>query len=89
MKIETERLIITEFTMDMAEAVHRNSLDEGNRRFAPDEVFATLEEAAETVESLMGVYESGGDPVFFLAADTKAAEETVSQQLASETVQGQ
>ena len=27
MKIETERLIITQFTMDMAEAVHLNSLD--------------------------------------------------------------
>ena len=38
MKIETERLIITEFTMDMAEAVHLNSLDEDNRRFVPDEV---------------------------------------------------
>ena len=37
-RIETERLIITEFTMDMAEAVHLNSLDEDNRRFVPDEV---------------------------------------------------
>ena len=49
MKIETERLIITEFTMDMAEAVHLNSLDEDNRRFVPDEVFETVEEAADTV----------------------------------------
>ena len=35
MNFETERLIITEFTMDMAEAVHLNSLDEDNRRFVP------------------------------------------------------
>lgn len=42
MKIKTERLIITEFTMDMAEAVHLNSLDEDNRRFVPDEVFETI-----------------------------------------------
>ena len=44
MKIETKRLIITKFTMDMAEAVHLNSLDEDNRRFVPDEVFETVEE---------------------------------------------
>ena len=31
--IETERLTITEFTPDMAQAVHENSLDEDNRRF--------------------------------------------------------
>ena len=36
MRIETERLIITTFTMDMAEAVHLNSLDEDNRRFVPE-----------------------------------------------------
>lgn len=53
MKIETERLIITDFTPDMAEAVHFNSLDADNRRFVPDEVFETLEEARETVEFLI------------------------------------
>ena len=36
MKIETERLLIIELNMDMAEAVHKNSLDEDNRRFIPD-----------------------------------------------------
>lgn len=65
MKIETERLIITEFTMDMAEAVHLNSLDEDNRRFVPDEVFETVEEASDTVEFLMGVYESGEGPLVY------------------------
>lgn len=65
MKIETQRLIITEFTMDMAEAVHRNSLDADNRRFVPDEVFETVEEAAETLEFLMGVYENGGGPLVY------------------------
>ena len=38
MKIETKRLIVTEFTMDMAEAVHKESLDADRRRFVPDEV---------------------------------------------------
>ena len=65
MKIETERLIITEFTMDMAEAVHLNSLDEANRRFVPDEVFETVEEAADTVGFLMGVYENGDGPLVY------------------------
>ncbi|MBQ8833669.1 MAG: GNAT family N-acetyltransferase [Oscillospiraceae bacterium] len=65
MRIETERLIITEFTMDMAEAVHLNSLDEDNRRFVPDEVFETVEEAADTVEFLMGVYANGEGPLVY------------------------
>lgn len=59
MRIETDRLIITDFTLDMAEDVHLNSLDEDNRRFVPDEVFETVEEARETVEFLMSRY--GGD----------------------------
>lgn len=67
MKIATERLIITEFTMDMAESVHLNSLDEDNRRFVPDEVFETVEEAAETIEFLMGCYTSGEGPLVYPA----------------------
>ena len=65
MNITTERLIITGFTMDMAEAVHLNSLDEDNRRFVPDEVFETVEEAADTVGFLMGVYENGDGPLVY------------------------
>jgi len=65
MNIETKRLIITKFTMDMAEAVHLNSLDEDNRRFVPDEVFETVEEAADTVGFLMGVYENGDGPLVY------------------------
>ena len=65
MRIETERLFITEFCMDMAEAVHLNSLDEDNRRFVPDEVFETVEEAADTVEFLMSCYTSGEGPLVY------------------------
>ena len=57
--IETERLTIAEFTLDMAEDVRNNSLDEDNRRFVPDEVFETIEEARETVEFLISRY--GGE----------------------------
>ncbi len=62
MRIETERLIITEFTPDMAEAVHLNSLDEDNRRFVPDEVFETTEEALETITFLRSQYGRCGGP---------------------------
>ena len=55
-KIETDRLMITEFTPDMAQAVHENPLDEDNRRFVPDEVFETVADASETIEFLMSRY---------------------------------
>ena len=65
MRIETERLVITEFTMDMAEAVRENSLDEDNRRFVPDEVFETVEDAASAVEYLMSQYGKTEGPLAY------------------------
>ena len=59
MYLESERLVISDFTEDMAETVHLNSLDEDNRRFVPDEVFETVEDARETLEFLIEMY--GGD----------------------------
>ena len=53
MCIETERLVITDFTPDMAYDVHVNSLDEDNRRFVPDEVFETEEEARDALAFLI------------------------------------
>lgn len=67
MHIETDRLIITEFDPSMAESVHKGSLDEDNRRFVPDEVFETVEEAAETIDFLMRCYESGDGPLVYPA----------------------
>ena len=63
--IETERLTITEFTLDMAEDVQKNSLDEDNRRFVPDEVFETVEEARETIGFLMSRYGSAEGPFVY------------------------
>ena len=63
--IKTERLYITEFTLDMVEAVHLNSLDEDNRKFNPDEVFETMEDAQDTVELLMNVYKTGNGPLVY------------------------
>ncbi len=65
MNIKTERLEVTEFNLDMVEAVHINSLDEDNRKFNPDEVFETIEDAQGTVEFLMSVYENGDGPLVY------------------------
>ena len=65
MNIKTERLFITKFTLEMAEAVHLNSLDEDNRKFNPDEVFETIEDAQDTVEFLMSVYDNGDGPLVY------------------------
>ena len=65
MKIETKRLIIKELTMDMAFDIHKNSLDEDNRRFVPDEVFETVESAEETISFLMEQYENKSGPLVY------------------------
>ena len=65
MNIKTERLEITKFTLDMAETVHINSLDEDNRKFNPNEIFETVEIAKDTVEFLMSVYESNDEPLVY------------------------
>ena len=63
--LETDRLKITEMTMDMAMDVHKNSLDEDIRRFVPDEVFETLEDAQETIEFIMSQYGSTEGPLIY------------------------
>lgn len=65
MRLETQRLIITKFDSTMAGVVHYNSLDEDNRKFVPDEVFETVEEAAETIDYLMECYDTGEGPQVF------------------------
>ena len=62
MRIETERLVITDFRSDMARAVHLGSLDEDTRRFLPDEVFETEEIAAEVIAALMDCYSGTEGP---------------------------
>ena len=63
--LETERLIITEFTPDMAQAVHENSLDEDTRRFVPDEVFETVEDAADAIDFLSSQYGGTDGPLVY------------------------
>lgn len=63
--IETERLMITEFTLDMAQIVQENSVDEDNKRFVPDEVWETVEEAEETLKFLISQYGSFDGPLVY------------------------
>ncbi len=74
--VETERLLLTEMTMDMVLDVHRNSLDEDIRRFVPDEVFETPEEAKKTVEFLMSQYGSTEGPLVY-ALITKEGDKNI------------
>lgn len=65
MLVETERLTITEFTPAMAQVVRENSLDEDNRRFVPDEVWETVEEAEETLQFLISQYGTTDGPLVY------------------------
>ena len=45
--------------------VWQNSLDENNRRFVPDEVFETLDDAKEVVDQLIACYQSEEGPFVY------------------------
>ena len=62
MQIKTERLTITKFSQSMARSVYENSQDEDNRRFVPDEVYESVEEAHAAIEFLMSRYDSTDGP---------------------------
>ena len=78
---ETGRLTIRELSPDMARVLHENSLDEDNRRFVPDEVFETVEEARETIEFLITQYGTEDGPLVY-AVLTEAGDNIGYVQLA-------
>ena len=65
MQIKTPRLTITRFSTDMAQTVYENSQDDDTRRFVPDEVYNSVEEAREAIEFLMSRYESTDGPFVY------------------------
>lgn len=65
MQIKTPRFTITRFSLDMAQSVYENSQDTDIRRFVPDEVYNSVEEASETIEFLMSRYDSTVDPFVY------------------------
>ncbi len=65
MNIKTSRLTIKTFSLDMAQSVYENSQDEDTRRFVPDEVYASAEEAREAIEFLISRYDSVDGPFVY------------------------
>ena len=65
MPIKTPRLTITTFSPDMAQSVYENSQDDDTRRFVPDEVYDSVEEAREAIEFLTSRYESTDGPFVY------------------------
>ena len=61
----SERLTIKTMDTNMYYDVWRNSLDLDNKRFVPDEVFDTLEEASDVVNSIIECYESEDGPFVY------------------------
>ena len=63
--IEDDVLSIVEMDRSMYFDVWQNSLDENNREFVPDEVFETLDEAKEVVNSIIECYQSKDGPFIY------------------------
>ena len=68
--IAREALIsIAKMDVGMINDVWQNSLDEDNRRFVPDEVFETIEDATEIVKQIIKLYDTKEGP--FIYADIR------------------
>ena len=65
MNIKTLRLTITTFSSDMVQSVYENSQDDDTRRFVPDEVYDSAEEARAAIEFLMSRYDSADGPFVY------------------------
>lgn len=65
MNIKTSRLTITTFSPDMAQSVYENSQDDDTRRFVPDEVYDSVEEARAAIEFLISRYDSADGPFVY------------------------
>ena len=63
--VKTERLYIDKFDAGMAESVRINSLDDDNRRFTPDEVFETLNDANDILAYLIACYDKKDAPLVY------------------------
>ena len=63
--VSNEQLLIVKMIPSMSVDVFNNSQDEDNREFVPDEVFETLEEASEVVDSIIQSYDSKDGPFVY------------------------
>jgi len=65
MNIKTSHLTITTFSLDMAQSVCENSQDDDIRRFVPDEVYNSAEEAREAIYFLISRYDTTDGPFVY------------------------
>ena len=65
MNIKTSRLTIKTFSPDMAQSIYENSQDDDTRRFVPDEVYDSAEEARAAIEFLISRYDSADGPFVY------------------------
>ena len=63
--ISNDNISIVYLEESMSYDVWQNSLDEDNRRFVPDEVFETLEEAQDVVKALIDCYSHEDGPFIY------------------------
>ena len=63
--IENDILSIVRMDPSMSFDVHVNSLDEDNRRFVPDEVFETEEDAKEVINFIIESYDNPDGPFIY------------------------
>lgn len=62
---EGERVRLVKMNPSMAYDVYRNSLDEDNQKYVPDEVFSSIEEAGDVVTQIIKDYESKDGPFVY------------------------
>jgi ribosomal-protein-alanine N-acetyltransferase len=63
--IENDNLQIVKMNKSMYFDIYQNSLDEDNRKYVPDEVFDSLEEASEVVNHIISAYGSEDGPFVY------------------------
>lgn len=63
--IESDRLSIVKMNQTMYYDIYRNSLDEDNQKYVPDEVFDSLEETKDIVDQIIKNYESEDGPYVY------------------------
>ena len=65
MQLTTPRLTITTFSPAMAQSVYENSQDADTRRFVPDEVYDSADEARVAIKFLISRYDSAYGPFVY------------------------
>ncbi|MGL6313166.1 GNAT family N-acetyltransferase [Vibrio sp. WXL103] len=65
MEIKTTRITIRKLEAGLAKSVHLYSLDDDNRRFVPDEVFETVQDAKNAIDFLIACYSNSEGPFVY------------------------